>query len=261
MKNPLFVAAVAVVAVLSAASASAQTQPPRPTQPPGQQTTPPVKPTPAKILADGKAAFEKGDIDEAHAILKPLGDENNLEAAYWLGETLLVGGKRLKKDEKLAVGWFNKAAEGGHVDAMFKLGRMYFSGEGAERDETRGVALFRQAADKGHRDSTVLMGVMYVNGTVVPKSDKDARDWFEKAIRLGSVQAMIFLSDNLVTSTEIPHDYRRAYMWLEVARAKGHPQANAKILNLIPSMNGSEIRSAKEWAQAYLDKGTWPPKI
>ena len=64
-------------------------------------------------MAAGKAAFEKGDMDEAYTILKPLGDQNNLEAAYWLGETLLVGGKRVRKDEKLAVSWFNKAAEGG----------------------------------------------------------------------------------------------------------------------------------------------------
>ena len=78
---------------------------------------------------------------------------------------------------------------------------------------------------------------------------------------MGSVQAMVFLSDNLVTANDIPHDYRRAYMWLEVAKAKGHPQADAKMVNMIPSMNGNEIRRAMEWATEYLEKGTWPPKI
>ena len=55
----------------------------------------------------------------------------------------------MAKDEREAVKWYRKAADGGNADAMPNLGYMYEQGRGVPRDEAEAVKWYRKAADAG----------------------------------------------------------------------------------------------------------------
>ena len=48
-----------------------------------------------------------------------------------------------------ALPWFERAAKKGNVEALYKLGEMYFVGRGVEKDQARGVAFYKDAAKAG----------------------------------------------------------------------------------------------------------------
>ena len=76
-----------------------------------------------------------------------------------------------------------KKANRGNVEAMIKVGGMYFSGEGVKQDRRKGLEYFEKAAAKGHKEVQGLVGWMYflpTNG--INQNYKKAREWFEKYV-------------------------------------------------------------------------------
>ena len=55
----------------------------------------------------------------------------------------------LKLDDAKAVEWFRRAAEQGHIDAHWELGRMYHLGYGIDQDDKEAARWLRLAAEPG----------------------------------------------------------------------------------------------------------------
>lgn len=49
-------------------------------------------------------------------------------------------------DKGKAAEWYRKAADQGHAEAQFKLGKMYATGNGVEKDEGKAAEWHRKAA-------------------------------------------------------------------------------------------------------------------
>jgi TPR repeat protein len=71
-------------------------------------------------------------------------------------------------------GDYRKAAEQGHAEAQFKLGAMYFSGDGVPRDDAGAVKWYRMAAEQGHAEAQADLDFMLENGLAVPQDDAEA---------------------------------------------------------------------------------------
>jgi hypothetical protein len=84
-------------------------------------------------LESGVAAYTEGDYTRALATLRPIADEGNPVAAFYLGESYRYG-RGVRKDGARAATWYLKAANGGSPEAQFMLGMMYATGTGVERD-------------------------------------------------------------------------------------------------------------------------------
>ncbi len=82
-------------------------------------------------------------------------------------------------------GDYRKAAEQGHAEAQFKLGAMYFSGDGVLQDDAGAVKWYRMAAEQGHAAAQADLGYMYENGLGVPQDDAEAEKWHWKAAEQG----------------------------------------------------------------------------
>ncbi len=67
-------------------------------------------------------------------------------------------------------GDYRKAAEQGHAEAQFKLGAMYFSGDGVPQDDAGAVKWYRMAAEQGHAEAQADLAYMYENGLGHPLS-------------------------------------------------------------------------------------------
>jgi TPR repeat protein len=59
-------------------------------------------------------------------------------------------GKGVAQDQTEAGNWFRIAADQGHMDAQYNIGRHYESGQGVPKDFEEAKRWYRGAADRGH---------------------------------------------------------------------------------------------------------------
>jgi Sel1 repeat len=76
----------------------------------------------------------------------------NTQAMYELGTAFYTGVDGVvEEDAEGAFALFQKAADSGHVGAMYMMADCLIEGEGTDRDVARAIPLLFQAADLGHR--------------------------------------------------------------------------------------------------------------
>ena len=107
--------------------------------------------------------------------------ENNPEAQFLLAEYYSEDTPGLKKDLKKSFALYKKAAEQGHVEAMFKLTGCYAKGKGVDQDIPSAIDWCKKAADKNHGNALFEMGRLYQQGIAVTQNLTTAYDYFDKA--------------------------------------------------------------------------------
>jgi uncharacterized protein len=81
---------------------------------------------------------------------------------------------------------FKKAAANGHLEAIFRLGKMYRHGElGVEIDFTKAREYLSIAADAGHLAAQTQLGHLYNRGEGIPRDPEQAFYWFHRAAQQG----------------------------------------------------------------------------
>lgn len=83
-------------------------------------------------------------------------------AQYMLGG-MLLDGEDIKKDEKQAVVWYQRAAAQGHIDSQNILGQLYFSGcsdVGIDQSHEKAREYFSKCALQGCAHSQFLLGFL-----------------------------------------------------------------------------------------------------
>jgi TPR repeat protein len=149
-------------------------------------------PAAADSLDDGMQAYEAGHYTEAIELLTPLADQSNPQAQFRLG-IMYYYGQGVPEDEKVAVNWLTKAALQGHRDAMFELGNAFLLGHEAPKlvaEPDREASLwYFRAASAGHAEAQYQLGLLFLAGKGVISSRKEAVKWFKKAAAQGHAEA------------------------------------------------------------------------
>ena len=109
----------------------------------------PVAPGSAGPGEDGARAFERGDYATTLRLWRPLAEQGNATAQYFIG-LMYTEGKGVPQDDAVAVEWYRKAAEQGLADAQFALGFMYDEGKGVPQDDALAYMWFNLAAAQGN---------------------------------------------------------------------------------------------------------------
>lgn len=86
-----------------------------------------------------------------------------------------------KKDYKKAFLFFERAANGGDINAMNKLGLMYYKGQGTKKDYQKAKYWFEKAEAKGSAYSKYYLGFMYYFGKGVKKNPEIAKRFLVSA--------------------------------------------------------------------------------
>ena len=163
---------------------------------------------------------------------------------------LLVFGLSVPRDAAEAVRWFRMAAEQGHIEAQFRLGRMYDFGMSVPEDNAEAVRWYRMAAEQGNARAQLRFGHMYDFGAGVPEDKAEAVRWYRMAAGQGNAEAQFLLGGMLAFGEGVPEDLVLAHMWLNIARANGY---DVRILP--PSfrlLTPSQIERATELARACM---------
>ena len=121
----------------------------------------------------------------------------------------LIDGYGVQQDDKQAAYWYELAAQKGHAEAQFNLGRLYATGKGVPHDEEQAVRWVRAAASQGYAPAQAGLGTRYANGLGIAQDTRRAYFWLtlaylhgEKGVeKLRTAQAAK-LSPNDVSSTD-----------------------------------------------------------
>jgi len=92
-------------------------------------------------------------------------------------------GRCLKRDKANATEWFRRAAEQGHADAQYELGRIYYDyyRYGIEQDNEEAARWYQRAAEQGHPLAAFWLGDLYVAGSGVARDFDRAEYWYRRA--------------------------------------------------------------------------------
>lgn len=149
-------------------------------------------PAAAETMEDAQGAIDTGRFAQAAEWLKPMANDGNANAQFRLGN-LYYHGQGVPEDEVMAVFWWKKAAAHGHADAMFQLAGAYLFGAHAAKfvsDPDREAAIwYFQAASAGHVEAQYHLGLLFLAGKGVIENRREAASWFRKAAGHGHVEA------------------------------------------------------------------------
>ena len=100
----------------------------------------------ADELADGVAAFDRGDYASAERILRPLAERGVPYAQYQLA-VMYEDGRGIRQDEREAARLYRLAAERGLAVAQANLAVFYEQGRGVPRDLVQALLWYELAAE------------------------------------------------------------------------------------------------------------------
>jgi uncharacterized protein len=89
------------------------------------------------------------------------------------------------KDHKAALALFTKAAEAGHVGAMFASGAMLGGGHDVPVDRSQAQIWYRSAAERGHPYAQMMLGRFLLRNVAGEHNPTEARYWLERAAAQG----------------------------------------------------------------------------
>lgn len=195
--------------------------------------------------------------ESAFISLKQKAEAGDATAQYELGgmydnpfDAISYRSYGVSEDPALAMSWYRKAAEQGHMDAQLKLGWMYYDGKGVPKDAAQAVTWWRKAAEQGNAEAQRRLGVSYLHGDGIASSTQNPFDvfskenedigigWLRKAATQGDVEAQLILGEHLregkigQNGRQLPPDagdYAEAVSWYRKAAEQGNVDAQYKL--------------------------------
>ena len=116
-------------------------------------------------------------------------DAGSPHAAYALATWYLHGKDGIiPQDYAEAVKLLELAAEAHHPEALYDLGVCYYNGEGVDKNPGRAFELYLQAALHGDEDAVFKVGRSYFYGDGVAEDRRVADIWLDRAHELGTYE-------------------------------------------------------------------------
>lgn len=138
----------------------------------------------ASFLAFSSPTFSDGLFD----FQMKLAQKGNAEAEFKVGE-MYETGFGVKKDQKQAEAWINKATAQGHETAGFKLFYWNVKKKGLKGDNKKKFVELKNKAKDDNEQAMYYIGLMYAYGVGVKKNYDKSLNWLNKATFVGVLEA------------------------------------------------------------------------
>jgi TPR repeat protein len=119
---------------------------------------------------------------------KILAEKGDAGAQFKIGLMYYLG-QGVVRDYLEALGWFKKAALQGNPYAQYNVGYMYEKGEGTPQDYGEAAKYYRQAAERGNRLAQYTLGYLHEKGQGVSQDEIQALMWYNLAATQGETKA------------------------------------------------------------------------
>ncbi|OHT00369.1 hypothetical protein TRFO_33023 [Tritrichomonas foetus] len=152
--------------------------------------------------------------------------KNDVDSIYFYGKMLKNGivANNNRIDNKTALLIFQKAAELGHAESIYKVGRYYFQCYGEIQKEC--VKYFKKASEMGHVKAIYYYGISATDGINSEIDEEEAINYIATASASGCSSAKFFLSINLLANEEkFELDIELSKILLDQAASLNHEKA------------------------------------
>lgn len=187
----------------------------------------------------GEEFYKARDYASAINEWRPLAEQGDVRAQFLLGE-MFDFGLGIPESRTDAVRWFSLAAEQGHSDAQYNLGRLYdeesdwsteetlvefLSRGGVIKDAREAARWYHLAAEQGHARAQFFLGLKYAQGDGVLKDPEEAELWLRQGAEQGNMQFQRNLGWIYANGDGVMRDTAEAVKWYLLAAQQGHPDA------------------------------------
>ena len=152
--------------------------------------------------------------------LKTLAVQGDATDQFKIG-LIYYKGQGVPSDYLEALGWFKKAALQGHPLGQYNVGYMYEKGEGTAQDYVEAARYYRQAAEQGNQLAQYNLGSLYERGHGI----------------------------DVLPQVEVKPDEVKALAWYNLAAIRGEAKAKAARDRIMIWMNPKQIAEARAEAQ------------
>lgn len=174
-------------------------------------------------------------------------DDNLL---YRIG-TMYYNGQGTASDHDIAYNYFKEAADLNNVNAQYALGKTYSDQESKYFDIDKAIKYFQLAAKKNNIYAMASLGDIYSNSTLAHYDVNKAIEYYQKSLNQGNEFASYRLGILYSNPDLNCYDMKKAINYLELATQKGNDLAAYKLGNIY-STTDSEYYDLKK-AIHYLD--------
>lgn len=151
--------------------------------------------------------------------LMDVAELNDPEVWYAIGLGIGSLKHREEDDKNKRMAWFLKAAEAGHVDAMYSVGIRYKMLDTPD-GYAKGREWLQKAASLGKTNAMCSLGFMYRDGDGIVRDTKKALEWFHKAADAGDVFSILKVAQLYAWSNDA-RDPILAVTWYKLAIEAG----------------------------------------
>ncbi|GAA5001724.1 tetratricopeptide repeat protein [Acinetobacter puyangensis] len=184
-------------------------------------------------------ALEEKIVHQALQFIAQAAQAGFAPAQFSLGQCWLQG-IGVEKNQQEGLGWIERAAQQGHVDAMFTLAL------NLPVDHAQHLPLLQAAAQAGHAKAMLCVG-LYLQNHAQPEQ---AVEWFKHAKERGDLRADFMLGMAYLTGNGVAADAKHAVEVLNQAGEAGDIDAYFALYQAYRDGNG--VRKNKKSQAKYL---------
>jgi TPR repeat protein len=148
-----------------------------------------------------------------------------------------------------------KQAERNDPQAEYRLAQMYAHGVEVRKDDKSARTWLERAAEHGSPEAQYEFGVALRDGRGVIQDFERAAKWLQRAAASGNANAQLELGRMYLAGTGVPADNAKAYMWLNLAAAGGIERAVPSRDAALRALSPAQVAEAQAEARRLTD--TW----
>ena len=200
----------------------------------------------------GMRAFEGQDFNRAEKYYRLAAIGGHGDAQFNLG-VMYFKGQGVPQDVIKALKCFRRAAKQGIADAQYQLAIMYKSGQGVAQNSKKAVKFYRLAADQGIADAQNNLALMYAEGQGVSQDSQLAATYFRLAAEQGQADAQFQLGRYYCLGKGVTKNNINGVMWLSIAAANGASKATEFSDSIKSEMSPSQLQKVQEAASRCIE--------
>jgi TPR repeat protein len=163
------------------------------------------------------------NLPSAYEYFRKAASQGHLEATFRLGKMYRHGELGTEVDSIQAREYLTLAAEAGHLQAQTQLGHLYNRGEGVAANPEQAFYWFHRAALQGDPVAQNDVGIFYLQGVGVEANQEEGLRWVSQAAESGLTVAEYNLARALHVGELLPRDYLRAFEYFQRLANKNIP--------------------------------------
>ena len=190
----------------------------------------------------------KRDLNEASKWYRKAAEQGNAEAEFALGQ-MYSRGWGVPRDTADAMRWMQMAnapdSDGPAMDWAL------IEGYGIQQDQEQAASWYRQAAEKGHAEAQFNLGRLYATGKGVKHDEEQSANWERASASQGYAPGQARLGTRYATGSGLDQDDRRAYFWLTLAFLHGEKSVEKLRASEAAKLKPAEVAEADQAAQNW----------